>query len=127
MKPNLLFILSLIALTSICDTINQTFLKSTINSLNFSFSWNLIIFFKFIFKVILSPLVWVGAFFSITSLCIWLFVLSKADLSFAFSADSMHYIFIALSSQFILREKVGWQRWLGIVSIIMGIVFVSLG
>jgi hypothetical protein len=43
------------------------------------------------------PRLWVGFIFSIISLCIWLFVLSKADLNFAFSADSMHYIFIALA------------------------------
>lgn len=126
MKENLFFILSLIALTSICDTINQTFLKSTVNSLSFNFSWHLIKFFKFIFKIMLTPLVWVGLFFSTISLCIWLFVLSKADLNFAFSADSMHYIFIALASKFVLKEKVSWQRWLGILSIIVGIVFVSL-
>jgi len=126
MKENLFFILSLIALTSICDTISQTLLKSTINSLSFNFSWHLIKFFKFIFKIMLTPLVWVGLFFSTASLCIWLFVLSKADLNFAFSADSMHYIFIALAARFVLKEKVGWQRWLGILSIIIGIVFVSL-
>ncbi len=126
MKASLFFILSLIALTSICDTISQIFLKSTINSLSFNFSWHLIRFFRFIFKIMLTPLVWVGLFFSTTSLCIWLFVLSKADLNFAFSADSMHYIFIALAAKFFLKEKVGWQRWLGISSIIVGIVFVSL-
>jgi len=126
MKANLFFILSLIALTSICDTVNQILLKSTVNSLGFSFSWHLVKFFKFIFKIMLTPVIWVGLFFSTTSLCIWLFVLSKADLNFAFSADSMHYIFIALASKFILKEKVSWQRWLGILSIIVGIVFVSL-
>jgi len=126
MKANLFFILSLIALTSICDTISQIFLKSTINALSFNFSWHLIRFSRFILKIMLTPLVWAGLFFSTTSLCIWLFVLSKADLNFAFSADSMHYIFIALASKFILKEKVSWQRWLGILSIIIGIVFVSL-
>jgi len=126
MKANLFFILFLIALTSICDTVNQTLLKSTVNSLSFNFSWHLSKFFKFIFKIMLTPVIWVGLFFSITSLCIWLFVLSKAELNFAFSADSMHYIFIALASKFILKEKVSWQRWLGILSIIIGIVFVSL-
>jgi len=126
MKESLFFILSLIALTSICDTISQTLLKSTINSLSFNFSWHFIKFFKFIFKIMLTPLVWVGLFFSTASLCIWLFVLSKADLNFAFSADSMHYIFIALAARFVLKEKVGWQRWLGILSIIIGIVFVSI-
>ncbi len=126
MKANLFFILSLIALTSICDTVSQIFLKSTINSLSFNFSWHLIRFFRFILKIMLTPLVWLGLFFSGASLCVWLFVLSKADLNFAFSADSMHYIFIALAAKFFLKEKVGWQRWLGILSIIVGIVFVSL-
>jgi len=126
MKANLFFILSLIALTSICDTVSQTLLKSTVNYLSFNFSWHLIKFFRFIFKIMLTPVIWIGLFFSTISLCIWLFVLSKADLNFAFSADSMHYIFIALASRFILKEKVSWQRWLGILSIIVGIVFVSL-
>lgn len=126
MKASLFFVLSLIALTSICDTFSQILLKSTINSLSFNFSWHFVKFLKFIFKIMLTPILWLGLFFSSVSLCIWLFVLSKADLNFAFSADSMHYIFIAFASRFFLKEKVGWQRWLGILSIIIGIVFVSL-
>ncbi|MDD5595407.1 MAG: hypothetical protein PHY94_04070 [Candidatus Omnitrophica bacterium] len=126
MKAGLFFILSLIALTSICDTISQIFLKSTINSLSFNFSWHFVKFFKFIFKIMLTPIVWLSLFFSLASLCIWLFVLSRADLNFAFSADSMHYLFIAIASKFILKEKVGWQRWIGNLSIIIGIVLVSL-
>jgi undecaprenyl phosphate-alpha-L-ara4N flippase subunit ArnE len=59
-------------------------------------------------------------------LCIWLFVLSQVDLSFAFSADSMHYIFIAITSRFILKEKVCLKRWIGIVLIVVGIMVVSL-
>lgn len=125
MKVNLPGILFLIALTSICDTVSQIFLKSTINALSFDFSWHLGRFFRFIFKIIFTPLVWLSLFFSSASLCIWLFVLSKADLNFAFSADSMHYVFIALASRFILKEKVSRLRWLGILSIIVGIVFVS--
>jgi uncharacterized membrane protein len=53
-------------------------------------------------------------------------VLSKADLNFAFSADSMHYIFIALASRFVLKEKLSSKRWLGTFCIITGIVLVSL-
>jgi drug/metabolite transporter (DMT)-like permease len=54
-------------------------------------------------------------------------VLSKADLNFAFSADSMHYIFIALASRFVLKEKMGFRRWLGTGLIVVGIVFLSMG
>lgn len=127
MKQGLLVVLSLIALTSLCDTLNQLFLKSTIDSLNFTPTLNIIKIFKFIFKLIRTPRLWVGFGFSLISLCIWLIVLSKADLNFAFSADSMHYIFIAIASRLILKEKFSSLRWLGTGLIVTGIVIVSLG
>ncbi|TRZ95517.1 hypothetical protein D4R78_03615 [bacterium] len=126
MKEGLLLVLFLIVLTSICDTINQLFLKSAINSLGVSLSANLIKIIQFIFRLARLPRVWIGFLFSVLSLCIWLIVLSQADLNFAFSVDSMHYIFIALASQMILKEKVGFRRWLGTIFIIIGIVVVSL-
>jgi len=126
MKEGLVFILFLIVITSICDTINQLFLKSAINSLGESLSFNLIKVIQFVFKLARLPRVWIGFLFSVLSLCIWLFVLSKVDLNFAFSVDSMHYIFIALASQLVLKERVGWRRWLGTLFIVVGIVIVSL-
>jgi drug/metabolite transporter (DMT)-like permease len=125
MKEGLVFILFLIALTSICDTVNQLFLKSAINSLA-SPRGNVRAVLKFIIQLIVIPRVWISFLFSAISLCIWLFVLSQADLSFAFSADSMHYIFIALASRFILKERVSLKRWLGIIFIVAGIAMVSL-
>ncbi len=125
MEASLIFILFLIVLTSICDTINQLLLKSTINSLD-TLTGEFFNLLRFIFKLIISPRVWIGFLFSVLSLCIWLFVLSKADLNFAFSADSMHYIFIALASRFLLKEKIGFNRLLGTICIIAGIVLVSL-
>ena len=121
-----MLVLFLIAFTSLCDTINQLFLKSTIDSLNFTPSFNIIKIFKFIFQLITKPRLWLGFCFSLISLCVWLVVLSKADLNFAFSADSMHYIFIALASRFVLKEKMGTRRWLGTGLIVVGIFFVSL-
>jgi len=126
MREGLLIILFMIAFTSLCDTVNQLFLKSTIDSLNLSPKLNFIKIFKFIFQLIIKPRLWLSFLFSVISLCIWLLVLAKADLSFAFSADSMHYIFIALASRFILKEKFSSLRWLGTGLIVMGIVFVSL-
>ena len=126
MREGLLIILSLIALTSICDTINQLFLKSAVDSLSFSPSLNIIKIFKFIFQLLIKPRLWLGFVFSVISLCIWLLVLSKAELNFAFSADSMHYIFIALASRFVLKEKVTSLRWLGTGLIIVGIILISL-
>ncbi|MDD5119916.1 MAG: EamA family transporter [Candidatus Omnitrophica bacterium] len=125
MKEGLLVVLFLIALTSLCDTINQLFLKSAINSLNFTPTFSITNIFKFIFQLILKPRLWLGFVFSAVSLCIWLVVLSKADLNFAFSADSMHYIFIALASRLILKEKFSSLRWLGTGLIVLGIIIIS--
>ncbi len=126
MREGLLIILSLIALTSVCDTINQLFLKSAVDSLSFSPSFNIIKILKFIFQLLIKPRLWLGFVFSVISLCIWLLVLSKAELNFAFSADSMHYIFIALASRFILKEKITSLRWLGTGLIVVGIALISL-
>ncbi|MFA4989544.1 MAG: EamA family transporter [Candidatus Omnitrophota bacterium] len=125
MREKLVFILFLIALTSICDTMNQLFLKSAINSL-IPPRGNVKAILRFIIKLIAVPRVWLSFLFSLISLCIWLFVLSQVDLSFAFSADSMHYIFIALASRFILKERVSLKRWMGITLIVLGIALVSL-
>lgn len=126
MRSGLLLIFGLIVLTSICDTICQLFLKTSINSLGEFSSRRLINILRFILKLILKPKAWIALLFSTLSLCIWLIVLSKADLNFAFSVDSMHYIFIALASGLILKEKVGVLRWTGTSLIVAGITFVML-
>ncbi len=126
MKTGLILIFSLIVLTSICDTISQLFLKNSINSIGEFSSRHLKNVIKFIIKIVLMPKAWMALFFSTLSLCIWLIVLSKADLNFAFSLDSMHYIFIAFTSRLFLKERVGAMRWAGTLLIVIGITFVML-
>lgn len=121
-----MLILFLIVLTSLCDTVNQLFLKSAINSLSLPSPITVRKVLKFVIELIMVPRVWISFLFSALSLCIWLFVLSKADLNFAFSVDSMHYIFIAFASRLLLKEKVGFKRWFGTIFIMLGIILVSL-
>ena len=126
MKTSLFLIIGLIVLTSICDTISQICLKTTINSLGEFSSRHFKNVVRFILRLILKPKAWLALVFSTLSLIIWLLVLSKADLNFAFSVDSMHYIFIAIGSSLLLKEKVGGIRWLGTFSIVVGIVLVTI-
>jgi len=117
--------IGLIFLTSLCDTINQLFLKSSINAISFNvYKPGEIV--KFILKIILTPRVWLGFLFTVASLCIWLVVLSRADLNLAFSVDSMHYILIAVASMIFLKEKISLLRWIGISVIVFGIILVTV-
>jgi drug/metabolite transporter (DMT)-like permease len=126
MSHNIFFILGLIAAASICDTLREIFLKTAINSLQDFSPNNVKKVVIFIFKLIRIPLVWISFICSVLSLFFYLFVLSKVDLNFAFSLDSMHYIFIAFASRFLLKEKVNSYRWVGTFFIVVGITLVTL-
>lgn len=121
---NIYFIVFLIFLTSVFDTLNQLFLKSAINSLQLNVN-SIKKILGFILRLILLPRIWIGFLFCCLSLTVWLFVLSKADLNFAFSADSMHYILIAFACRLFLKEKVGFQRWIGTLLIVIGIILIT--
>ncbi len=126
MKTNIFFIIGLIALTDLCDTISQLILKSSINSID----WHVNTVQKalrLIWQLLKLPRVWLGFLISGISFLIWLFVLTKADLNLAFSLDSMRYVMIALASVLLLKEKVSIVRWLGITCVVFGIAMVAMG
>jgi uncharacterized membrane protein len=126
MKQNLLFIILLIFLTDICDTISQLLLKSSINALGQHINTVKKVA-RLVIRLITTPRVLIGFVFSAVSLLIWLFVLTKSDLNFAFSIDSMRYILIAAASVLILKEEINIVRWLGIFAVVCGIMLVAIG
>ncbi len=125
MSAAVLFIVFLIFLTCLFDAVSQLFLKHTINRLSFHVS-GLRKIPEFILRIALTPTVWISFVFSSLSLFFWLFVLTRAELSFAFPVDSFHYILIAIGSGIFLKEKVGFWRWIGTALIMVGIALVSL-
>ena len=127
MHKKIFFIILLIIATSVCDTISQILLKLTINSLKDT-SWkNIKKAVVFILNLAKSWQAWLSLGFAILSLCIWLFVLAKADLNYAFSVDSIHYIFIVIASKLILKEKINSLRLSGTFFIMIGVILVTLG
>ena len=72
-----------------------------------------------------TPMVWLGlAVFALSAL-VWLAVLSRASLSFAYPFASLTYVIILLYGKFIADEPVSALRWGGVALIISGIVMVS--
>jgi len=56
---------------------------------------------------------------------VWLLVLSRASLSFAYPFASLTYLLIVLADRFLLHEAVPPLRWLGVAFIMAGIIMVA--
>jgi hypothetical protein len=69
--------------------------------------------------------VWAGLLTFVVSAAVWLIVLSRASLSFAYPFASLTYVLILLFDSLVLHEKVSGLRWGGVALIIGGILLVS--
>jgi len=67
---------------------------------------------------------WAGLMFYILNFFVWITVLSRSDLSFAFPVASISYILIPLLSVIFLHERTNFLHWLGIFLITFGITLV---
>ena len=67
----------------------------------------------------------IGLVIYISNFFLWMFILSKIDLSVALPLASIGYILVPFAAIFFLHEFVTPLRWLGLVFIILGIYFVS--
>ena len=75
--------------------------------------------------VVTTPLVWGGLFLFGLSAIVWLGVLSRTSLSFAYPFASLTYVIIVLVDRLVLGEDVPTLRWGGVLLIIAGILAVA--
>jgi drug/metabolite transporter (DMT)-like permease len=72
-----------------------------------------------------QPFVWAGLFLFGVSALVWLVVLSRASLSFAYPFAALTYVSILLFDHFVLNEQVPALRWAGVACIALGIFLIS--
>lgn len=72
-----------------------------------------------------TPLVWVGLVLFGLSALVWLVVLSRTALSFAYPFASLTYAIIVIADRFVLHYEVPPVRWVGVALIISGIVLIA--
>ena len=75
--------------------------------------------------VVTTPAVWAGLTLFGFSAAVWLAVLSRASLSFAYPFASLTYVLIVLADRFVLDQEVPALRYAGVVCIVVGIVLVA--
>lgn len=57
---------------------------------------------------------------------VWTIALKKLPLNVAFPAGSICFVFVAILSYLLLKERVGKRRWFGITLILVGVALVSI-
>ncbi len=115
--------LLLIFLTVCLNTAGQFLMKAGINKVGKISIFN--DFFSSIFKVCTSVLVLGGFGFYIVSAGLWIIILSRAELSWAFPMVSLSYVITVLAAPVILHETFSVQRLVGTFVICLGVFLVS--
>lgn len=72
-----------------------------------------------------TPAVWLGLFLFGLSAVVWLAVLSRTTLSFAYPFASLTYVLILLADRFVLDQEIPALRYAGVVCIVLGIILVA--
>ncbi len=78
-------------------------------------------------KIFLNPLVIAGLFGFFLSMLIWLYVLSRMELSFAYPFVALNYVLILFGSYFLLKEAITPMKVIGVVVIVIGVYLVARG
>ena len=76
-------------------------------------------------KVAMNPFVILGVIFYVVSLAVWLMVLSRVDVSYAYPLLSVGYIVAALAGKYLFHEPLGLVRWAGIIIICLGVFLIT--
>lgn len=77
-------------------------------------------------RLVKNHLLWIGFLFQASTFFLFLTLLSWANLSFVIPITSLGYVVNILGAQFLLKEKVTKERWLGTLFICAGVALVSL-
>lgn len=77
-------------------------------------------------KMLTSPPIVVGLLLYVGGALLWLKMLQKVKLSFAYPLFSLVYVLVALASRFILKERFTDLLWVGIGMICIGVSIILL-
>ena len=76
-------------------------------------------------RVLTTPMIIGGLGLYLIGAAVWMAVLSRVPLSFAYPVLAITYVFTPLLAWLMLRERIPAGRWLGIATICVGVFLVS--
>ncbi len=116
--------ISLILTSVFLGAIGQILLKAGANNLG-ELDLSLYAFFRSIITIIKIPQIIIGAvFFGLSSL-LWIKVLTKSQLSYAYPMVSLSYVVVGIASAVFFNEPVTVNKVLGISAIVAGVFILN--
>ncbi len=76
-------------------------------------------------KVAVNPFIFAGLCCYVISVVVWLMVLSRVEVSFAYPLLSIGYIVTAFAGYLFFNEHMGLVRWMGIIVICAGVYLIT--
>ncbi|NOX33146.1 MAG: EamA family transporter [Deltaproteobacteria bacterium] len=89
----------------------------------FSFSVENIL--PILIKVSTNPFILAGLVCYAISVIVWLMVLSRVEVSFAYPLLSIGYIVTAFAGYLFFNENMGYARWAGVLIICLGVYLIT--
>ena len=102
----------------------QLLLKKGMHAIG-HFEFSIENFWPFLLSILGNPYIILGILLQPLTLGIWLLVLSRVEITYAFPLVSLGYIFTALGGYFLLGEPLSFIRILGILTIMGGVCLVA--
>lgn len=98
----------------------QLALKQGMRNIGY-FDFRLDSFGRVLLAVATSPYILAGLSCYIFSVAVWLLVLSRVEVSYAYPLLSIGYIVTAFAGWYFFNESMGVMRWAGIIVICLGV------
>jgi len=71
------------------------------------------------------PLVLAGLAVYAVSAAAWIYILASEEISYAFPFLGLTYVCVAAIAVVVLRERLTWLQWLGLLLVVVGITVVA--
>ena len=115
----------LVLVAVVISVIGQVSLKMGMNQVGAIDAGSLARPMETLMRVFSTPLVWLGLSCYGVSALLWLVVLSRLDLSYAYVMLASMYVLVPLVSWLFLGECIPPMRWLGMIVVVLGVVIVA--
>lgn len=74
---------------------------------------------------LLNPPIWFGLFLYGLSSVLWIYSLSRTDLSYAYPMVALGYVFVCVLSVLLFKETMPYLRIAGLCVIILGVIMIA--